>query len=73
MEWIERWNEAMQYIEEHLTGEIDYEEAAKTACCSVYHFQRMFGYMADVSLGEYIRRRRMYSPRDTSAIYPNIL
>lgn len=59
MEWIERWNEAMQYIEEHLTGEIDYEEAAKTACCSVYHFQRMFGYMADVSLGEYIRRRRM--------------
>ena len=50
MEWIERWNEAMQYIEEHLTGEIDYEEAAKTACCSVYHFQRMFGYMADVSL-----------------------
>ena len=34
MEWIERWNEAMQYIEEHLTGEIDYEEAAKRAYSS---------------------------------------
>ena len=59
MEWIERWNGAMKYIEEHLAGEIDYEEAAKAACCSVYHFSWMVGYMADVSLGEYIRRRRM--------------
>lgn len=59
MEWIERLNHAINYIEENITGEIDYEQAAKKACCSTYHFQRMFGYMAGVSLSEYIRRRRM--------------
>lgn len=59
MEWIERLNSAINYIEEHLSDDIDYEQVAKVACCSTYHFQRMFAYMADVSLSEYIRRRRM--------------
>lgn len=59
MEWIERLNEAINYIEEHLADEIDYEELAKIAGCSTYHFQRMFAYMANISLSEYIRRRRM--------------
>ena len=59
MEWIERLNDAVGYIEEHLTEEIDYERLGKIACCSSYHFQRMFTYMAGVSLSEYIRRRRM--------------
>lgn len=59
MEWIERLNKAMNYIEEHIAEEIDYGQLAKIACCSTYHFQRMFGYMAGVSLSEYVRRRRM--------------
>lgn len=59
MEWIERLNSAVNYIEEHLSDDIDYEHAARIACCSTYHFQRMFAYMADVPLSEYIRRRRM--------------
>lgn len=59
MEWITRLNKAINYIEEHLSDTIDYEELSKIACCSTYHFQRMFGYMADVPLAEYIRRRRM--------------
>ena len=59
MEWIDRLNQAVQYLEEHLTEEIHYEEVARIACCSTYHFQRMFAYMAGVPLSEYIRRRRM--------------
>lgn len=59
MEWIERLNEAIGYIEEHLTDEIDYKQLGHIACCSSYHFQRMFAYMAGVPLSEYIRRRRM--------------
>ncbi len=59
MEWIERLNGAIRYIEEHLEEDIDYEQVAKVACCSTYHFQRMFSYMANVPLAEYIRRRRM--------------
>ena len=59
MEWIERLNKTLSYIEEHLTEEIRYDELARIACCSTYHFQRMFAYMAGVPLSEYIRRRRM--------------
>ena len=42
MDWIERLNEAIRYIEENLTGEIEYEKLGQIACCSAYHFQRMF-------------------------------
>lgn len=59
MEWIERLNSAIDYIEEHLTEEIDYEQLGRIACCSAYHFQRMFTYMAGVPLSEYVRRRKM--------------
>ena len=59
MEWIERMNRAIAYLEEHLTENVDYEALGRMACCSAYHFQRMFGYMTEMSLGEYIRRRRM--------------
>lgn len=59
MEWITRLNNAIGYIEEHLCDEIDNNEVAKLTCCSTYHFQRIFAYMADVTLSEYIRRRRM--------------
>ena len=59
MEWLERLNHVVDYIEEHLAEEIRYDEAAKIACCSTFHFQRMFSYIAGVPLSEYIRRRRM--------------
>lgn len=59
MNWIEQLNLALNYMEEHITSEIDYEQMAKIACCSTYHFQRMFVYMAGISLSEYVRRRRM--------------
>ena len=59
MEWVERLNQSIRYIEEHLTSEIDYEKLGRIACCSAYHYQRMFTYMAGITLTEYIRRRRM--------------
>lgn len=59
MEWIERLNQAIGYIEEHLKDDIDYEKLGKITCCSTYHFQRMFTYMAGIPLSEYIRRRKM--------------
>ena len=59
MKWVERLNEAIGYMEEHLTDEIDYEQLGRIACCSPYHFQRMFTYMAGIPLSEYIRRRKM--------------
>lgn len=59
MEWIDRLNSAIRYMEEHLTDEINYEQLGRIACCSSWHFQRMFSYMAGIPLSEYIRRRKM--------------
>lgn len=59
MDWIKQFNEAINYIEENLTGEISYETISKIAGCSVYNFQRMFSYIADKPLSEYIRNRRL--------------
>lgn len=59
MDLLERMNQSIDYIENNLTGEIDYERAAQIAFCSVYQFQRMFSFITDVTLSEYIRRRRL--------------
>lgn len=59
MDWLDRMNNAMDYIEAHLTETINYEQAARIACCSTYHFQRMFSFITSVPLSEYIRRRRL--------------
>lgn len=59
MDWIQGIQKAIEYIEEHITEEIDYEEAAKRAYTSSFHFQRVFGLLCGFTLGEYIRRRRL--------------
>ncbi|MEJ8548391.1 AraC family transcriptional regulator [Brevibacillus borstelensis] len=59
MDWLEKMNGAMDYIEENLASEIDLAEVARLACCSQYHFTRMFAFIAGVTLSEYIRRRRL--------------
>lgn len=59
MEWIERLNKAVDYIEEHITEKIDNEKLEEITNCPGYHFQKMFFYMTNISLSEYIRRRRM--------------
>ncbi len=59
MEWLDRLNAAIVYLEEHIEDEVDLQRLAQIACCSPFHFQRMFSYLAEVPLGEYIRRRKM--------------
>lgn len=59
MEWLDHFNKSIAYVEENLAGAIDLDKAAQLAQCSSYHYQRMFSYIAGVTLGEYIRRRRM--------------
>mgnify|MGYP000581670276 FL=1 len=59
MDWIDKWNEALEMLEKSLTAEISLDDIARTACCTTFHFQRMFSYLADMPLSEYIRRRKM--------------
>jgi AraC family transcriptional regulator len=59
LDTLKQVNLAMSYIEANLGGEIDFREAARLACCSEYHFRRMFSFLASLSLSEYVRRRRL--------------
>ncbi len=59
MEWLDRLNAAIDYIEENLDQEIDYNAAAKITCCSLFHFQRMFSFIAGMGPSDYVRQRRM--------------
>lgn len=59
MNWITGIQKAINYIEEHLTDEVDIEEAAKHACSSPFHFQRVFSIVCSFTVGDYIRMRRL--------------
>lgn len=59
MNWIQGIQRAIDYVETNITDEIDFEEVAKQAYSSSFHFQRVFGIMCGMSLGDYIRERRL--------------
>ncbi len=59
MDWITGIQRAIDYIEAHLTEQIDYEAVAKKAYSSSFHFQRVFGILCGYTLGDYIRMRRL--------------
>ncbi|MBQ3489191.1 MAG: AraC family transcriptional regulator [Clostridia bacterium] len=59
MDWITGMQKAIDYIEENLTKEIDYEKVAEKSYSSSYHFQRVFSILCGYTLGEYIRLRRL--------------
>jgi AraC family transcriptional regulator len=56
---FERMNEVVNYIESNIAGEIDYATAAELACCPKNQFQRVFSFITETTLSEYIRRRRL--------------
>ena len=58
MNWYERMNNAINYIEENLTGQIDFDVISKITYHSAVNFQRTFSIVTDIMVNEYIRRRR---------------
>lgn len=59
MDWVVGLQNAVNYIEEHLTETIDYDMVAAQSYSSGYHFQRVFSILCGYTLGEYIRNRRL--------------
>ncbi|MBS4192467.1 AraC family transcriptional regulator [Bacillus sp. FJAT-49705] len=59
MAWVESIQKAIDYMEEHLLEEISIERIASEANASAFHFQRTFTILTDMSIGEYMRRRRL--------------
>lgn len=59
MDLLTQLNCAVEYIEAHITDEEALASVASVTSYSAYHFARIFNYIADMPLGEYIRRRKM--------------
>lgn len=59
MEWIQSINKAIEYMETHLTEDIHCEDVAGHVHISVFHFRRTFTLFTGMSVGEYLRNRRL--------------
>lgn len=59
MGWVESLQKAIDYMEAHLLDDISIDEIAKEASSSKYHFQRTFAILTDISIGDYLRQRRL--------------
>ena len=59
MDYISGIQSALDYIESNLTEPLDYAEIARKAACSEFYFQKIFAVLCGMTLGEYIRSRRL--------------
>ena len=59
MEWVDKMNRAIDYVETHLCDEIDAEELSRIMACPFVIFQRFFVQITGIPLSEYIRRRKL--------------
>lgn len=62
MDWNEKLQEIIDYVEQHLQREqkpIDPQEIARIAGCSIDFFQKVFSYMNGISFADYIRSRKL--------------
>ena len=57
--WIEGFQASISYIEENLTEPLDITEIAGIAGLSPFYYQRIFGALCGITVGDYIRARRM--------------
>lgn len=59
MEWVRSINNAIEYMENHLTDDITLGDIAESVHISAFHFQRAFSMMTGISPTEYLRNRRL--------------
>ena len=57
--WVERIRNVIDYIERNLAEKILVKDIAEKACVSEYHFRRIFSELCGITVGEYIRNRRL--------------
>ena len=57
--WIEGFQQSIDFIEENLVSTLEIEDVAQKAALSPFYYQRIFGALCGMTVGEYIRARRM--------------
>ena len=59
MYWLQSINSAIHFIEHNITNKIGIEDISKEVYSSSAHFQRIFHLVTGITLGEYVRNRRL--------------
>ncbi|KOF57031.1 AraC family transcriptional regulator [Clostridium sp. DMHC 10] len=59
MDWVNRMNKVIDYVENNLNDEIDSNEISRIMACPFTVFQRSFIQITGIPLSEYIRRRKL--------------
>ncbi len=59
MDMISCIQRAIDFIEDNLCDDLNSETIASHAFMSPFHFQRLFSIVCGITLGEYIRNRRL--------------
>ena len=59
MDWAESIREAIRYIEANLREELTIQDIARQAAVSPFYFQRGFAMLCGMTVGDYIRQRRL--------------
>ena len=54
-----KFEELIKYIEDHLTEKIDYKKLAEILSVSEQSMQRIFVFITNMSVSNYIRKRRL--------------
>ena len=58
-DWTEGIQNAIRYIEDNITEPLEITDIAAKAYVSAFHFQRIFSVLCGMTVGEYIRSRRL--------------
>ena len=59
MDLLTQLNNAVKYIEENISDDIQLEKVSGATNYSPYHFGRLFYYITDMPISEYIRKRKL--------------
>lgn len=59
MDLLTQLNYAMDYVEEHICDDVSLADVSSVTAYSEYHFGRLFYYIAEMPLSEYIRKRKL--------------
>ena len=59
MDWVRTINDAIEYMEENLTEDIELADISRSVNLSAFHFQRAFTLLTGMSPAEYLRKRRL--------------
>lgn len=59
MEWVKIIGDTLEYIEKHITEDLDIDDIAKAVNVSPFYFQKGFVMLCGFTVAEYVRNRKL--------------